>query len=182
MTAARCCWWCCRQAMRSSALHVRRQTNLPFSLRFLDQQGADFLVELFALSSDAVRRTLICRPLNEPESETLSVVAHLISDDWAFTATSTHFLHVPPSGREAFHAKVVLGRHGPFTSARATSGSALDRSFECGVIVHGETARQLRYVIAALQSIARLSLFYKLEPRVRDLEKLCLQTSRFIFT
>jgi hypothetical protein len=34
-------------------------------------------------------------------------------------------------------------------------GSALDRSFECGVIVHGETARQLRYVLAALQSVAK---------------------------
>src|SRR5262249_9643362 len=34
---------------------------------FLDQQGAVFLVELFALCSDGVRRSLICRPLNEPE-------------------------------------------------------------------------------------------------------------------
>jgi hypothetical protein len=34
---------------------------------FLDQQGAAFLIELFSLCPEEVRRTLICRPLNEPE-------------------------------------------------------------------------------------------------------------------
>jgi hypothetical protein len=34
---------------------------------FLDQQGADFLAELYSLCAGGVRRSLICRPLNEPE-------------------------------------------------------------------------------------------------------------------
>ena len=61
-----------------------------------------------------------------------------------------------PSGRETFHAKVVLADVSSFYVGSSNfMGSALDRSFECGVIVRGETARQLRYVLAALQSIAR---------------------------
>jgi phosphatidylserine/phosphatidylglycerophosphate/cardiolipin synthase-like enzyme len=61
-----------------------------------------------------------------------------------------------PSGRETFHAKVVLADASSFYVGSSNfMGSALDRSFECGVIVRGETARQLRYVLAALQSVAR---------------------------
>ncbi len=61
-----------------------------------------------------------------------------------------------PSRRETFHAKVVLADASSFYVGSSNfMGSALDRSFECGVIVHGETARQLRYVLAALQSVAK---------------------------
>ena len=60
------------------------------------------------------------------------------------------------SGRETFHAKVVLAdANALYVGSSNFMGSALDRSFECGVIVRGEAARQLRYVLAALQSVAR---------------------------
>jgi hypothetical protein len=94
--------------MRSSAWHVRRQTNLPFCLRFLDQQGADFLVELFALSSEAVRRTLICRPLNEREC---GDAFRRRASDFRRLGVRVYEYALPsvlPSGGETFHAKVVL--------------------------------------------------------------------------
>jgi phosphatidylserine/phosphatidylglycerophosphate/cardiolipin synthase-like enzyme len=123
---------------------------------FLDHQGAVFLVELFALCSDGVRRSLICRPLNEPEC---GDAFRLRAFDFRRLGVSVYEYALPsllPSGRETFHAKVVLADASSFYVGSSNfMGSALDRSFECGVIVRGETARQLRYVLAALQSVAR---------------------------
>jgi phosphatidylserine/phosphatidylglycerophosphate/cardiolipin synthase-like enzyme len=123
---------------------------------FLDQKGADFLLELFALCSDGVRRSLICRPLNEPEC---GDAFRRRGSDFRRLGVSVYEYALPsllPSGRETFHAKVVLADACSFYVGSSNfMGSALDRSFECGVIVRGETARQLRYVLTALQSIAR---------------------------
>jgi phosphatidylserine/phosphatidylglycerophosphate/cardiolipin synthase-like enzyme len=123
---------------------------------FLDQQGADFLVELFELCSEGVRRSLICRPLNEPEC---GDAFRRRAADFRRLGVSIYEYALPsllPSARETFHAKVVLADASSFYVGSSNfMGSALDRSFECGVIVRGETARQLRYVLEALQSIAR---------------------------
>ena len=122
---------------------------------FLDRQGAEFLVELFALCSKGVRRSLTCRPLDEPEC---GDAFRWHAADFRRLEVSVYEYALPsllPSGRETFHAKVVLADASSFYVGSSNfMGSALDRSFECGVIVHGETARQLRYVLTALQSIA----------------------------
>jgi phosphatidylserine/phosphatidylglycerophosphate/cardiolipin synthase-like enzyme len=124
---------------------------------FLDQQGTEFLVELFALCPEGVRRSLICRPLNEPKC---GDAFRRRAADFRRLGVSVYEYALPsllPSGRETFHAKVVLADASAFYVGSSNfMGSALDRSFECGVVVHGETARQLRYVLSALQSIARL--------------------------
>jgi phosphatidylserine/phosphatidylglycerophosphate/cardiolipin synthase-like enzyme len=123
---------------------------------FPDQQGANFLLELFTLCSDGVRRNLICRPLNEPEC---GDAFRRRASDFRRLGVFVYEYALPsllPWGRETFHAKVVLADASSFYVGSSNfMGSALDRSFECGVIVRGETARQLRYVLAALQSIAR---------------------------
>jgi hypothetical protein len=116
---------------------------------------AALLVELFALCSDGVRRSLICRPPNEPEC---GDAFRRRAVDFRRLGVAVYEYALPsllPSGRETFHAKVVLADASSFYVGSSNfMGSALDRSFECGVIVAGETARQLRYVLAALQSIA----------------------------
>ena len=124
---------------------------------FLDRQGAEFLLELLALCSAGARRTLLCRPRDEPERgdalrryaagfRRLNVSVH----EYALAS-------VLPSRRETFHAKVVLADASAFYVGSSNfMGSALDRSFECGVVVHGDAARQLRYVLSALKSIARI--------------------------
>jgi phosphatidylserine/phosphatidylglycerophosphate/cardiolipin synthase-like enzyme len=123
---------------------------------FLDQQGTDFLLELFAVCSEGVRRSLICRPLNEPEC---GDAFRRRAADFRRLGISIYEYALPsllPSGRETFHAKVVLADASSFyVGSSNLMGSALDRSFECGVIVHGETARQLWYVLGALKSVAR---------------------------
>jgi phosphatidylserine/phosphatidylglycerophosphate/cardiolipin synthase-like enzyme len=123
---------------------------------FLDEQGADLLVELFTLCSEDVRRSLICRPLNEPECGN---AFRRRAADFRRLGVSIYEYALASSlrsRRETFHAKVVLADASSFYVGSSNfMGSALDRSFECGVIVHGETARQLRYVLAALQSVAK---------------------------
>jgi phosphatidylserine/phosphatidylglycerophosphate/cardiolipin synthase-like enzyme len=138
-----------------SLAHAARE-ELTVLSPFLDQQGADLLVELFGLCSDSVRRSLICRPLNEPEC---GDAFRRRAADFRRLGVSIYEYALPsllPSGRETFHAKVVVADASSFYVGSSNfMGSALDRSFECGVIVRGETARQLRYVLAALQSIAK---------------------------
>ncbi|ACI94755.1 conserved hypothetical protein [Afipia carboxidovorans OM5] len=59
-----------------------------------------------------------------------------------------------PSGRETFHAKVVLIDDSEFYVGSSNfMGSALERSFECGVFIRGETARQMRSVLLAVRAV-----------------------------
>jgi phosphatidylserine/phosphatidylglycerophosphate/cardiolipin synthase-like enzyme len=123
---------------------------------FIDDQGADLLIELFTICRRGVRRHLICRPLSEPhcgdafrrragDFRQLGILVY----EYALPSTL-------PSGRETFHAKIVLADDSLFYVGSSNfMGSALDRSFECGVIVEGDTARELHSVLQALQAIAR---------------------------
>jgi phosphatidylserine/phosphatidylglycerophosphate/cardiolipin synthase-like enzyme len=99
---------------------------------------------------------LICRPLTEPECGN---AFRRRAADFKGLGVSVYEYALPsvlPSGRETFHAKIVLADASSFYVGSSNfMGSALDRSFECGVIVRGETARQLRLVLTALQSVAR---------------------------
>jgi phosphatidylserine/phosphatidylglycerophosphate/cardiolipin synthase-like enzyme len=101
---------------------------------FLDQQGADFLVELFALCSNGVRRSLICRPLNEPGC---GDAFRRRAADFRRLGIRVFEYALPsllPSGRETFHAKIVLADASSFYVGSSSNfmGSALDRSFEAG--------------------------------------------------
>jgi hypothetical protein len=123
---------------------------------FIDDHGAEFLLTLFSLCADSVRRCLICRPLTE------------LHCGPAFTKRSAAFLQLNvsvyeyalpsllPSGRETFHAKVVLADDvSYYVGSSNLMGSALERSLECGVLVQGESARQLYNVLDAVRAVAR---------------------------
>jgi phosphatidylserine/phosphatidylglycerophosphate/cardiolipin synthase-like enzyme len=118
-------------------------------------------VELFSLCAEGVQRILICRPLDEPEC---GGAFRRRAADFRRLGVSVFEYALPSllaSGRETFHAKIVLADASSFYVGSSNfMGSALDRSFECGVIVVGETARQLRYVLSALQSIAKSVSIY----------------------
>lgn len=123
---------------------------------FIDDHGANLLVELFSICKPHVRRHLICRPLSEPQcGEAFCRRAgdfrrlHVLVYEYALPS-------VLRSGRETFHAKVVLADETEFYVGSSNfMASALDRSFECGVIVRGETAKELNSVLVAVRSIAR---------------------------
>jgi hypothetical protein len=87
---------------------------------FLDQQGADFLAELFALCSRGVRRILICRPLDEPECGN-AFWRH--AADFRRLGVSIYEYALPsllPSGRETFMQRSFWPTHPRSTWVRAT--------------------------------------------------------------
>jgi len=123
---------------------------------FIDDRGANLLLELFSICEPGVRRHLICRPLSEPQC----------GDAFQRRAVDFKRLNVLiyeyalpsllASGRETFHAKIVLADDEEFYVGSSNfMASALERSFECGVIVRGETAKQLNSVLVAVRSIAK---------------------------
>jgi phosphatidylserine/phosphatidylglycerophosphate/cardiolipin synthase-like enzyme len=123
---------------------------------FLDDQGAEFLVTLFSVCADDVRRYLICRPLTEahcgPAFRRQSVAfSRLNVSVYEYALPSTL-----PSGRETFHAKVILADdRGFYVGSSNLMGSALERSLECGVVDWGESARDLYNVLNALRTVSR---------------------------
>ncbi|MCK1463145.1 hypothetical protein IVB34_33525 [Bradyrhizobium sp. 2] len=123
---------------------------------FMDPQGAELMVELFSLCRPEVRRVLISRPLAEPQCGN---AFNPRSADFRRLNVSVIEYALPsslPSGRETFHAKVVLADDSEFYVGSSNfMGSALERSFECGVFVRGETAKQMRSVLLALQSVGK---------------------------
>jgi PLD-like domain len=123
---------------------------------FIDSQGAELMVELFSLCRPEVRRVLISRPLAEPQCGN---AFNPRAADFRRLNVSVIEYALPsslPSGRETFHAKVVLADDSEFYVGSSNfMGSALERSFECGVFVRGETAKQMRSVLLAVQSVGK---------------------------
>jgi phosphatidylserine/phosphatidylglycerophosphate/cardiolipin synthase-like enzyme len=123
---------------------------------FMDPQGAELMVELFSLCGPEVRRVLISRPLAEPQCGN---AFNPRAADFRRLSVSVIEYALPsslPSGRETFHAKVVLADDSEYYVGSSNfMGSALERSFECGVFVRGETAKQMRSVLLAVQSVGK---------------------------
>jgi phosphatidylserine/phosphatidylglycerophosphate/cardiolipin synthase-like enzyme len=123
---------------------------------FIDDQGAEFLLTLFSLCVEEVHRYLICRPLTEAHC---GPALRRRSEAFSELKVSVYEYALPsslPSGRETFHAKVVLADDAAFyVGSSNLMGSALERSLECGVIVSGESARHLYNVLDALRAVSR---------------------------
>jgi phosphatidylserine/phosphatidylglycerophosphate/cardiolipin synthase-like enzyme len=123
---------------------------------FIDTQGADLLVELFSICGPDVRRHLVCRPLSEPQC---GDAFRRRVNDFRRLSVAVYEYALPsslPSGRETFHAKIVLADDLTFYVGSSNfMGSALERSFECGVVVAGAAAKELHSVLEAVRSIAK---------------------------
>lgn len=124
---------------------------------FMDDQGVKFLLDLFSLCSEGVRRYFICRPLSEPQCGDAFHRRAAAFDELKVSVYEYALPAALPSGRETFHAKVILADdRAYYVGSSNLMGSALERSLECGVIVNGESARALYSVIDALRFIASL--------------------------
>lgn len=123
---------------------------------FLDDQGVSFLLSLYSLCAKGVRLSLICRPLSEPEC---GLAFNKRADEFKKLNIAIYEYALPsalPSGRETFHAKVIVADDcAYYVGSSNFMASALGRSLECGVIVNGQSARQLFNVVDALRSVAR---------------------------
>ena len=128
---------------------------------FMDPEGVELMVELFSLCGPAVNRVLVSRPLNEPQCGS---AFNPRANDFRQLNVSVIEYALPsslPSRRETFHAKVVLADDSEYYVGSSNfMGSALERSFECGVFVRGETAKQMRMVLLAIRSVGRPILTY----------------------
>jgi phosphatidylserine/phosphatidylglycerophosphate/cardiolipin synthase-like enzyme len=124
---------------------------------FIDDAGCAFLVDLYSACQPAARKQLICRPLTEAQC---GVAFRKRKEDFCRLAVSVYEYALPSllsSGRETFHAKVVLVDDTAFYVGSSNfMGSALDRSLECGVIVHGQSAKDLSNIVDAMTSVATL--------------------------
>lgn len=122
---------------------------------FIDDTGCEFLIDLYSSCKPSVRKQMICRPLSEPHC---GVAFRKRKQDFRGLAVSVYEYALPsalPSRRETFHAKVVLVDDTAFYVGSSNfMGSALDRSLECGVIVRGESAKDLCSVVEALKAVA----------------------------
>jgi hypothetical protein len=122
---------------------------------FIDDAGCDFLIELYSVTKPNVDKHLICRPLAEPQC---GVAFRKRKDDFKRLGVNVYEYALPsplPSGRETFHAKIILADQAAYYVGSSNfMASALDRSLECGVIVHGHSAKELRNVVEALKRIA----------------------------
>lgn len=125
---------------------------------FIDDAGAEFLIELFSTCRTDVSRSLICRPLIETHC---GPAFRKKKDDFRRLKVSVYEYALPsvlPSRRETFHAKVVLvDDTAYYVGSSNFMGSALGRSLEAGVIVHGQSARDLYSVVQALKAVAILT-------------------------
>jgi phosphatidylserine/phosphatidylglycerophosphate/cardiolipin synthase-like enzyme len=122
---------------------------------FMDDQGVEFLLNLFSVCQEGVRLILICRPLSEPHC---GVAFHRQAAAFSSLGVLVYEYALPsplPSGRETFHAKVILADDTAYYVGSSNfMGSALERSLECGVYVRGDSARQLHSVLEALIAVA----------------------------
>jgi PLD-like domain len=122
---------------------------------FIDDEGAEFLVQLFSICRHGVDLRLVCRPLVEehcgPSFRRRKSDFHRLG----VTAYEYALLSPLPSRRETFHAKVILVDDSAYYAGSSNfMKSALDRSLECGVIVRGRSAHELYGVVEALISVA----------------------------
>jgi phosphatidylserine/phosphatidylglycerophosphate/cardiolipin synthase-like enzyme len=122
---------------------------------FLDDAGCEFLIDLYSACRPGVAKELICRPLNEPHC---GDAFRARATDFKRLAVAVYEYALPsqlPSGRETFHAKIVLVDDAAYYVGSSNfMASALDRALECGVIVHGDSAHEIRNVVEALKAIA----------------------------
>jgi phosphatidylserine/phosphatidylglycerophosphate/cardiolipin synthase-like enzyme len=122
---------------------------------FMDNQGTSFLVDLFDMAQPQVRRVLICRPLNEEQcgaafNKHRADFARLRVEVYEYARSAPL-----PSGRETFHAKMVLADDvSCYIGSSNLMGSALDWSLECGVLVTGKTAEYCSRLLDAVRHVA----------------------------
>jgi hypothetical protein len=125
---------------------------------FIDDAGCQFLIDLFSVCKSSIHKQMICRPLAELQC---GLAFRKRKDDFRRLELSVYEYALPsvlPSGRETFHAKAVLVDDNAFYVGSSNfMGSALDRSLECGVIVHGRSAKELYTLVAALKAVAVLT-------------------------
>ena len=142
---------------RDAFLNLAQSAEHQFTILapFIDDEGAEFLVQLFSVCRPGVRLRLVCRPLAEEQCGPAFRKRRNDFRRLGVMAFEYALLSPLPSRRETFHAKVILvDDRAYYTGSSNFMRSALDRSLECGVIVHGRSAHELYSVVESLIAVA----------------------------
>jgi phosphatidylserine/phosphatidylglycerophosphate/cardiolipin synthase-like enzyme len=136
------------------------ERELTVLVPFMDDHGADFLVNLYRMSKPAVRRILISRPLAEVQC---GPAFERRRADFVRLCVKVYEYARPsllPSGRETFHAKIVLSDDvSCYIGSSNLIGAALERSLECGVLVTGKTAEYCARLLDAVRAVSKIAQY-----------------------
>lgn len=121
---------------------------------FLDQKGAAWLRDLFGVAGAGVERVLVLRSLEDPTRKDYPVGFAAIST-WLREQSIRVFNYSIPrsdgSGRETFHAKVVLcDRNAAYLGSSNLTAASLEHSMEMGVAIRGRAVADVAEVIDAV--------------------------------
>ena len=125
---------------------------------FFDRTGATWLQELFSYVAPGVERVLILRSLEDPSRKDYPEGFDAISP-W-LTANGVKVFNysiqrADGSGRETFHAKVVLcDRTSAYLGSSNVTAASLEHSMEMGVVLRGRAAAQVAEVVHAVLAAA----------------------------
>ncbi|MGC2519132.1 MAG: phospholipase D-like domain-containing protein [Burkholderiales bacterium] len=125
---------------------------------FFDVKGASWLQELFSLAQTGVERILVLRSLEDPTRKDYPNGYDSIAP-W-LKAEAVHVFNysiprVEDSGRETFHAKVVLcDRDAAYIGSSNMTAASLEHSMEMGVALQGRAAADVAVVLDAVVSAA----------------------------
>ena len=125
---------------------------------FFDAKGASWLQELFSLVQPGVERILVLRSLEDPTRKDYPNGYDFIAP-WLKAEVIHVFNYSIPriedSGRETFHAKVVLcDRNAAYLGSSNMTAASLEHSMEMGVALQGRAAADVAVVLDAVVSAA----------------------------
>ncbi len=125
---------------------------------FFDIKGALWLQELFSLINADVERVLILRSLDSPSRSDYPQGYDTISmwlKENAIRVLNYSIPKIVGSGRETFHAKVILcDRDAVYIGSSNMNTASLEHSMELGVTLHGRAAADAAIVLDAVISVA----------------------------
>lgn len=127
---------------------------------FLDSKGAKWVQELFEHLSEDVERVLVLRSLEAPDRADYprgyDQIAAWLKDE-GVCVFNYSIPRVGRSGRETFHAKILLcDDHSAYVGSSNMTAASLEHSMEMGVALSGQAAARVAVVVdAVLASAAR---------------------------
>lgn len=152
-------WWTSELEPTEHAFHsmVRSaQRRVVVMTPFFDVKGALWLRELFSFVQPGVERVLVLRSLEDNTRRDYPLGYDAIAS-WLKVESVRVFNYSIPrlegSGRETFHAKVVLcDRNAAYLGSSNMNTASLEHSMEMGVTLHGRAAADVAIVLDAVLS------------------------------
>jgi phosphatidylserine/phosphatidylglycerophosphate/cardiolipin synthase-like enzyme len=125
---------------------------------FFDVKGASWLQELFSLVQPGVERVLVLRSLEDSTRKDYPDGYDSIAPWLKVESVHVYNYSIPrieDSGRETFHAKVVLcDRDAAYLGSSNMTAASLEHSMEMGVALQGRAAADVAVVLDAVVGAA----------------------------